>query len=58
MIIALYIDDIILFGWDKKEIDIVKKKLKKFYLIIDSSHVNKLLEICFIWEDNRSIYLD
>ena len=58
MIIALYMNDIILFRWDKKEIDMVKKKLKEFHSITDSSHVDKLLGICFIWEDNRSIYLD
>ena len=58
MIIALYIDDIILFRQDKKKIDIVKKKLKEFHLIIDSSHINKLLGIHFTWEDNRSTYLD
>ena len=48
MIIALYIDNIILFRQDKKKIDTVKKKLKEFYLITDSSCVNKLLEIHFI----------
>ena len=41
MIIALYIDNIILFRQDKKEIDTVKKKLKECC-------VDKLLEIHFI----------
>ena len=36
----------------------VKQKLKEFYLMIDSSHVNKLLGIHFTWGQDRSIYLD
>ena len=42
-------NDIIIFRWNEKKINVVKQKLKEFYLIIDSSYVNKLLGICFTW---------
>ena len=51
-------DNIIVFRQEEKEINVVKKKLKEFYLIIDSSQVDKLLGICFTWRKDRSIYLD
>ena len=54
----LYMDNIIVFRQEEKEINVVKKKLKEFYLIIDSSQVDKLLGICFTWRKDRSIYLD
>ena len=37
LIIVLYMDNIIVFGWEEKGINVVKKKLKKFYLMTDSS---------------------
>ena len=47
LIIVLYMDDIVIFGCEEDEISEVKKKLKEFHLITDSSLVNKLLGICF-----------
>ena len=49
LIIALYMDDVVIFGCEEKEISEVKKKLKEFHLMMDSSLVNKLLGICFTW---------
>ena len=49
LIIALYMDDVVIFGCEEKEISEVKKKLKEFHLMMDSGLVNKLLGICFTW---------
>ena len=57
LIIALYVDDIVVFGREKQKIDVMKKKLKKFHPMTDSGLVNKLLGIHFTW-GNRSICLD
>ena len=39
----------VIFRYKEKEISEVKKKLKEFHLMTDSSLVNKLLGICFTW---------
>ena len=57
LIIALYVDDIIIFSKEVKEIDTVKQKLKKFHPMTDSGLVKKLLGIRFTWR-NGSIRLD
>ena len=49
LIIALYVDDVVIFVHEEKEISEVKKKLKEFHPMTDSSIVNKLLGICFTW---------
>ena len=38
-----------IFVHEEKEISEVKKKLKEFHPMTDSSIVNKLLGICFTW---------
>ena len=43
----LYVDNMVIFRYEEKEISKVKKKLKEFHLMTDSSLVNKLLGICF-----------
>ena len=58
LIIALYVDDIVVFGREEKEIDVVKKKLKEFHPMTDSGQVDKLLGIRFTWGKDRSIRLD
>ena len=58
MIIALYMDNIVIFGHKEDKINKVKKKLKEFHPMTDSSLVNKLLGICFTWGQDRSIHLD
>ena len=58
MIIAVYVDDIVIFGKDAKDIDAVKQKLKKFHPMTDSGLVKKLLGIRFTWGKDRSIRLD
>ena len=45
----LYVDNVVIFGCEEKEISKVKKKLKEFHPMIDSGIVNKLLGICFTW---------
>ena len=49
LIIVLYMDNVVIFRHKEKEISEVKKKLKEFHLMTDSSIVNKLLGICFTW---------
>ena len=58
LIIVLYVDNMVIFRYEEKEISKVKKKLKEFHLMMDSSLVNKLLGICFTWGWDRSICLD
>ena len=59
LIIALYMDDIVIFRQEVKEINTVKQKLKEFHPMTDSSHVDKLLGIHFTWErKDGSIHLD
>ena len=43
----LYMDNMVIFRQDEKEIGEVKKKLKEFHPMTDSSLVNKLLGIRF-----------
>ena len=45
----LYMDNVVIFGHEEKEISEVKKKLKEFHPMTDSGIVNKLLGICFTW---------
>ena len=54
----LYVDDIIIFRWNEKEINAVKQKLKEFHPMMDSGCVDKLLGICFTWGKDGSIHLD
>ena len=49
LIIVLYMDDVVIFRCEEKEISKIKKKLKEFHSMTDSSIVNKLLGICFTW---------
>ena len=49
LIIALYVDDIIIFGKNEAEIEAVKKKLKTFHPMTDGGLVEKLLGIRFSW---------
>ena len=49
LIIVLYVDNMVIFRCEEKEISEVKKKLKEFHLMMDSGLVNKLLGICFTW---------
>ena len=49
LIIAVYIDNIIIFRRNIKDIEIVKAKLKELHPITNSSLVKKLLGIRFIW---------
>ncbi|ODM15554.1 hypothetical protein SI65_09157 [Aspergillus cristatus] len=58
LIIAVYVDDIVIFGKDAKEIDVVKQRLKEFHPMTDSGLVKKLLGIRFTWGKDRSIQLD
>lgn len=57
LIIALYMDDIIIFSKKKGEINTVKKKLKKFHPMTNAGLMKKLLGIHFTW-GIRSIQLD
>jgi hypothetical protein len=58
LIIALYVDDIVIFGKDLNEIDVVKRKLKEFHPMTDSGLVKKLLGVRFNWRKDGSIRLD
>ena len=58
LIIALYVDDIVILGKDQSEIDVVKEKLKGFHPMTDAGLVKKLLGIRFIWKKDGSICLD
>ncbi|BCR88813.1 uncharacterized protein ACHE_50011A [Aspergillus chevalieri] len=58
LIIAVYVDDIVIFGKDVRDINTVKQKLKEFHPMTDSGLVRKLLGIRFTWGRDRSIRLD
>jgi hypothetical protein len=45
IIIALYMDNILVFGKDEKSINAIKTKLKAFHLIKDLGIVRKILRI-------------
>jgi hypothetical protein len=53
IIIALYVDNILVFRKDKKSINAVKTKLKAFYLMKDSGMVRKILRIQVTWYKDR-----
>src|SRR5699024_5195433 len=57
LIIAVYVDDILILGKDTREIDEIKRKLKDFHPMTDSGLVRKLLGIRFTWRDG-SVRLD
>uniref|UniRef100_A0A093XC52 Retrovirus-related Pol polyprotein from transposon TNT 1-94 n=1 Tax=Talaromyces marneffei PM1 TaxID=1077442 RepID=A0A093XC52_TALMA len=56
-IIALYVDDILVFSKNEKAIELTKEKLKEFHPMKDSGRVNKILGIRITWLDG-SIRLD
>ncbi|KAL3712502.1 hypothetical protein TMatcc_001201 [Talaromyces marneffei ATCC 18224] len=56
-IIALYMDDILVFSKNEKAIELTKEKLKEFHPMKDSGRVNKILGIRITWLDG-SIRLD
>jgi hypothetical protein len=53
ILIALYVDDILIFGKSNKEIDLIKGKLKAFHPMKDSGLVSKILGIRITWSKNR-----
>lgn len=57
IIIALYVDDILVIGKELAEIEAIKEKLKKFHPMRDMGQVEKLLGIRFTWKKD-SIQLD
>lgn len=58
LIIALYVDDIVIFGRDEGEIKAVKEKLKEFHPMTDGGLVKKLLGIRLSWRRDGSVCLD
>ena len=58
IIIAVYVDDILVFGKDFKDIDSTKDMLKKFHPMKDSGRVRKILGIRVTWLPDGSIRLD
>ena len=58
IIIALYVDDVLVFGKTSNEIDSVKRKLKSFHEMKDSGLVNKILGIRVTWLPNGGVRLD
>lgn len=57
IMIALYVDDIVIFGNETQEIERVKEELKAFHPMTDTGLIDKLLGIQFTWLDG-SIRLD
>lgn len=57
LIIAVYVDDLLILGKGLTEIDAIKKKLKEFHPMTDGGLVSKLLGIRFKWGKN-SVRLD
>jgi hypothetical protein len=53
IIIALYVDNILVFRKDKKSINTIKTKLKAFHLMKDSGMVRKILGIQVTWHKDR-----
>ena len=53
MIIVLYVDDLLVFGWDTASITPTKKKLVDFHLMKDSGCVEKILGIHVTWKNNQ-----
>jgi hypothetical protein len=58
VIIALYVDDILVFSKATKDIDWTKKKLKEFHPMKDSGLAKKILGIRITWLPNGGIRLD
>ena len=58
IIIAVYVDDILVFSKDPKDMDSTKEKLKGFHPMKDSGLVNKILGIRVTWMKDGSIRLD
>ncbi|KAF7174279.1 hypothetical protein CNMCM6106_008468 [Aspergillus hiratsukae] len=59
IIIALYVDDILVFGKDTRDIEKVKDKLKSFHIMKDSGLVTKILGIRISWlPKGKGIRLD
>ena len=52
VLIALYVDDILVFAKDLKDIDYTKTKLKRFHDMKDGGLVNKILGIRVTWLPN------
>ena len=50
LMVAVYVDDILIAGKNEKEIENVKSKLKKFHPMKDGGRVEKILGIRFTWE--------
>jgi transposase InsO family protein len=57
IIIALYVDDILIFGKDNKDIESIKEKLKRFHPMKDLGLAKKILGIRITWTKD-SIRLD
>jgi reverse transcriptase-like protein len=58
IIIAVYVDDILVFSKDPKNMDSTKPKLKGFHPMKDSGLVNKIPGIRVTWMKDGSIRLD
>jgi transposase InsO family protein len=58
VIIALYVDDMLIFSKDPKDMTITKGKLKSFHEMKDSGLVKKILGIRITWKKDGSIRLD
>lgn len=54
LIVAIYVDDIIIFSKSVAQINAVKGKLKGFHPMVDSGEVSKLLGIRFTWKDGSA----
>ena len=58
VIIAVYVDDILVFGKNSKDIETTKELLKKFHPMKDAGRVSKILGIRVTWMKDGSIRLD
>jgi hypothetical protein len=58
VIIALYVDDTLVFGKATKDIDWTKRKLKRFHPMKDSGLAKKILGNRITWLPNGSVRLD
>lgn len=58
VIIAVYVDDILIFSKSDGEVERIKRKLMSFHLMTDSGRVSKILRIWVIWNKDGSISLD
>jgi hypothetical protein len=53
VIIALYVDDILVFGKDLRNIKLIKEKLKGFHPMKDQGLVSKILGIRVTWTEDK-----